>query len=62
MPMCFSTLRCTVQTMSDRDFVCCVMFNEISVRENLCSNQKFDCIEGFADLGSYGRISNIADH
>jgi len=38
------------------------MFNEISVRENLCSNQKFDCIEGFADLGSYGRISNIADH
>jgi hypothetical protein len=25
-------------------------------------NQKFGCIEGFEDLGSYGRMSSIANH
>jgi hypothetical protein len=38
------------------------MFDEISIRENLHFNRKFDCIEGFEDLGSHGRTSNIANH
>jgi hypothetical protein len=38
------------------------MSDEMSVRENLCFNQKFDCIEGFEDFGSQGRTCNIANH
>ena len=30
--------------------------------ENVRFNQKFDCIEGFEDLGSQGRTFNIANH
>jgi hypothetical protein len=38
------------------------MFDEMSIRENLRFNQKFDCIEGFEDLGRQGRTCNIANH
>ena len=58
----FSTLKGTVQKMSDEDCMCCLMFHEMSVRENWHSNQKFGCIEGFEDLGSHGRMSSIANH
>jgi hypothetical protein len=34
----------------------------MSIRENVRLNQKFDCIEGFEDLGSRGRTCNIANH
>ena len=34
----------------------------MSIRENVWFNQKFDCIEGFEDLGSQGRTCNIANH
>jgi hypothetical protein len=38
------------------------MFDEMSIRENLRFSQKFDCIEGFEDLGSQGRRCNTANH
>jgi hypothetical protein len=57
----FNTLRETVQTMPDKDRVCCLMFDEMSLRENLGFNQKLGCIEGFEDLGSQGRTRNIAN-
>jgi hypothetical protein len=38
------------------------MFDEMSIRENLHFNQKFDCIEGFENRGNQGRTQNIADH
>jgi hypothetical protein len=34
----------------------------MSIRENVWFNQKFDCIEGFEDLGSQGRTCNTANH
>jgi hypothetical protein len=34
----------------------------MSIREKVRFNQKFDCIEGFKDLGSRGRTCKIADH
>jgi hypothetical protein len=37
------------------------MFDEMSIRENLHYNQKFDCIEGFDNLGRQGRTSKIAN-
>jgi hypothetical protein len=48
--------------MSDEDHMCCFMFDEMSIRENLHCNQKFGSIEGFEDLGSHGRTGNIANH
>ena len=58
----FSVLKVNVQTMSDKDRMCCLMFHEMSIREHLHFNQKNDCIEGFEDLGRHGRTSNIANH
>ena len=58
----FSILKDNVQTMPDKDFMCCHMLDKMSIREHLHFNQKIDCIEGFKDLGSHGRTSNIANH
>ena len=58
----FSVLKENVQTMSDKDRACCLMFDKMSIREHLHFNQKIDCIEGFEDLGRHGRTSNIANH
>jgi len=41
---------------------CCLLFDEMSIRENVRFNQKFNCIERFEDLGSKGRMCNIANH
>jgi hypothetical protein len=48
--------------MSEKDQYCCLLFDEMSIKENFWFNQKFDCIEGFEDLGSQGRTCNIANH
>ena len=58
----FSVLKDHVETMSDKDRMCCLMFDEMSVREHLHFNQKTDCTEGFQDLGRHGKTSNIANH
>jgi hypothetical protein len=34
----------------------------MSMRENLHYNQKFDCIEGFEDLGRQARTRKTANH
>ena len=57
-----NTLKHTLQIMSDGNNVCCPMFDEMSIRENLHFNQKFGCIDDFEDLGSHGRTNNIANH
>ena len=57
----FGALQHSLQTMSDRDRRCCLLFDEMSIRENVCFNQKLDCIESFADYVK-GRICSIANH
>jgi len=37
--------------MSDGDKVCCLVFDEMSIRENLHFNQKFGCVDESEDLG-----------
>ena len=58
----FSVLKDSVQTMSDKDSMCCLMFDEMSIGEHLHFNQKSDCTEGFEDFGGHGRTSRIANH
>ena len=54
----FSVLKDNVQTMSDKDRMCCLIFDEMS--ESICISIRR--LTGFEDLGRHGRISNIADH
>jgi Transposase protein. len=58
----FIILKDNVQTLSDKDHVCYLMFDTMLIRARLHFNQKIDCIEGFEDLESHGRTSNIANH
>ena len=58
----FDALRHSMQKMSEKDRYCCLLFDEMSIRENVRFNQKFNCIEGFEDLGSQGRTCNMANH
>jgi hypothetical protein len=58
----FGALIHSVQKMSGKDRYCTVMFDEMSIRENVRFNQKSDCIEGFEDFGSLGRTFKIANH
>jgi hypothetical protein len=58
----FDALRHSLQKISAKDRYCFLLFDEMSIRENVWFNQKFDCIEGFKNLGSQGRTCNIANH
>jgi hypothetical protein len=58
----FYALRHSMQKMSEKDRYCCLFFDEMSIRDNVWINQKFDCVEGFEDIGSQGRTCNIANH
>jgi len=57
----FGALQHSLQKMSDRDRYCCLLFDEMSIRENVRFNQKVDCIEGFEDYGTE-RTRSIANH
>ena len=48
--------------MSEKDRYYCLLVDEMLIRENVWFNQKFDCIERSEDLGSQGRMCNIANH
>jgi len=58
----FYALRHSMQKMSEKGRYCCLIFDEMSIRENVRFNQQFNCIEGSEDLGSQGRTCNIANH
>jgi hypothetical protein len=57
----FSAPQHSLQKMSDRDWYCCLLFDEMSIGENVHFNQKLDCIEGFEDYGTE-RTRSIANH
>ena len=56
-----STLKHTLQTMFDGDRVCCIMFDEMTVRENLHFCEKFGCAEVIEGLRKYDRTSTVAN-
>ena len=49
----------TQRKMSEKGLYCCLLFHEMSIRENVRFNQKFDYTERFEDLGSQGTTCNI---
>jgi len=48
--------------MSEKYQYSYLLLDETLMRENVWFSQKFDCIEGFEDLGSRGRMCNIVNH
>jgi hypothetical protein len=57
----FSTLKHSLQKMSGKHNFYCLMFDEMSIRENLHFSYQFDCIEGFEDLRRQSTTSNTAN-
>ncbi|KAJ1529971.1 hypothetical protein ONE63_006699 [Megalurothrips usitatus] len=57
-----SLLKTKVLKMISADKYCCVSFDEIYLRANLCYNSHFNVVEGFEDYGHRGRTNRIADH
>ena len=55
-------LKDSVQKMSDKDRVCCLMFDDMPIRQHLHFSQKIGCIECFEDFERHSRTSNIANH
>ena len=49
------------ESMSDFEKECVLMWDEMSIRPYLEYNQKEDYIEGFSDLGEYGRTGELAN-
>ena len=56
----FSVLKDSVQTMSDKDRVLCLMFDKMSI--SICISIRRLTIEDSEDLGSHSRTNNIANH
>jgi hypothetical protein len=48
--------------MIDGDRVCCSMFDEMSIRENLHFCEKFGCAEVIEDLRKHDRTSIVGNH
>ena len=51
-----------VSTMNDRDKLCVITFDEMSLRTGLSYDISSDSIEGFEDYGMLGRTSRVANH
>ncbi|KAF5281927.1 hypothetical protein FQR65_LT14453 [Abscondita terminalis] len=54
-------LICKAQTMTEKEKICAVLFDELSLKPKLEYNQSTDLIEGYEDLGSLGRNNKIAN-
>jgi hypothetical protein len=61
-PQVIKTLKLSVKKKPEIDRYCCLLFEEMSIRENIRFNQKFDFIEGFQDHGSERRTCQLANH
>ena len=48
--------------MFDGDRVCCITFDEMSVRENLHFCEKFGCAEVIEGLRKHDRTSTVANN
>ena len=57
-----STLKHNLQTMFDIDHICCIVFDEMSIRENVHFCEKFGCAEVIKSLRKQDRLSIVANH
>ena len=51
-----------VQTMSEKDKLCAILFDEMSIKENVSYNFEKDEVEGLEDYGVTGRTRHVANH
>lgn len=55
-------LKVKVSGMGENSNLCCIAFDEMSIKENVSYNQERDYIEGLEDFGNYGRTKYVANH
>ena len=58
----FTALKVKVQSMSEQDKQCVLVFDEMSLKSGLTYNLQSDSIEGFENLGTLGTSKYIANH
>jgi hypothetical protein len=51
-----------MDSFSEENASYCLMFDEMSIRQNFNFSQKLDCIEALEDHESQGKTHNIAYH
>ncbi|XP_039291443.1 uncharacterized protein LOC120353042 [Nilaparvata lugens] len=56
----FEKIKIKVDTMSDMEKACVLMFDDMSIKQCLEYSPVYDIIEGFQDLGRLGRSNKIA--
>ena len=58
----FSALRIKVNTLSDADKNCAIIFDEMALKTGLTYNTALDKVEGFEDFGCVGPTKFVANH
>lgn len=53
-------LQLKIETMSDEEKYCVVVFDEMSIKKYLEYSKYLDMVEGFEDIGHKGRTNKIA--
>ncbi len=61
-PKVFELLRDKVAVMTEKNKLCVITFDEMSLRAGLSYNITEDAVEGFEDFGSLGKTSKPANH
>ncbi|KAJ2941938.1 hypothetical protein O0L34_g10756 [Tuta absoluta] len=59
--MVFRYLEKNSGKLSEKEKICVILFDEMSLKKRVFYNPRTDKIEGYVDLGSAGRTSNVAD-
>lgn len=57
-----AALKEKVGSMSEKQKLCALVFDEMSIKEHLSYNAQTDRIEGFENLGTFGSSDHIANH
>ena len=57
----FESLRKRVSKMPEHERLCCLIFDEVSLKEGLKYNDKEDIVEGLEDFGTLGRTHKLAN-
>ena len=57
-----TSLQEKVKSMSEKQKLCAIIFDEMAIQESFSYDHELDCVEGLEDLGSCGKSRFVANH